>query len=138
MAQKKILKPSVLFFRFLAHLNVGDFPWHAALAGGLGVDDGALVAIAEGFTETVDLIDWGTLTSSDVIVEVAPASVFVDGFDERGSPSRSERSGHGVVGHEFLEVFSDLVDVGDGDGRESTVENELHFILKGLFISDQF
>jgi len=60
---------------------VGDFPWHTRFTGGFGVDDGALVSISQSFAESVDFVDWGTFTSSNVIIEVAPASVLVELVD---------------------------------------------------------
>jgi len=56
---------------------VGDFPWDARFTGGFGINDGALVSVSESFAESVDFIDWGTFTSANVVVEVAPASVLV-------------------------------------------------------------
>merc|ERR1712156_255445 len=60
---------------------VRNFPWDTRFAGGFGVNDGALVSISQSFTESIDFVDWGTFTSSNVIVEVAPASVLVEGVD---------------------------------------------------------
>merc|ERR1712190_686855 len=60
---------------------VRNFPWDTRFAGGFGVNDGALVSISQSFTESINFVDWGTFTSSNVIVEVAPASVFVEGVD---------------------------------------------------------
>jgi len=60
---------------------VGDFPWDTRFTGGFGVDDGALVSISQSFAESVDFVDWGTFTSSNVIIKVAPASVLVELVD---------------------------------------------------------
>jgi len=60
---------------------VGDFPWDTRFTGGFGVDDGALVSISQSFAESVDFVDWGTFTSSNVIIKVTPASVLVELVD---------------------------------------------------------
>jgi len=60
---------------------VGDFPWNTRFTGGFGVDDGALVSISQSFAESVDFVDWGTFTSSNVIIKVTPASVLVELVD---------------------------------------------------------
>ena len=56
---------------------VSNFPWDARFASGFRVQDGALVSISQSFAKSIDFVDWGTFTSSNVIVEVAPASVFI-------------------------------------------------------------
>lgn len=84
---------------------------------------------------SVNFVGGWTSAFSVVVLKVAPASVFVDGFDERGGPGGSERSGHGVVGHDFLKVLGDLSDISDSDSREGGVHNQLHDCY--LF-SDQF
>ena len=56
---------------------VDGFPWDARFTGGFGIDYGALVSVSESFAESIDFIDWGTFTSANVVVEVAPASVLV-------------------------------------------------------------
>ena len=61
--------------------SVDDFPWDARFTGGFGIDDGALISVPEGLTESVDFIDRGTFTSANVVVEVAPASVLVQRVD---------------------------------------------------------
>ena len=60
---------------------VSNFPWDARFAGGFRVQNGALVSVSQSFAESIDFVDWGTFTSSNVIVEVAPASVLVEGVD---------------------------------------------------------
>jgi len=60
---------------------VSNFPWDARFASGFRVQDGALVSVSQSFAKSIDFVDWGTFTSSNVIVEVAPASVLVEGVD---------------------------------------------------------
>jgi len=105
---------------------VSDFPWHTRFTGSFGVDDGALVSISEGFTESVDFVDWGTFTSSNVIVEVAPASVLVEGVD--GVSDVSGESSKGTVSDEGEDLSVDAVFVSGGQsdqGREGKLEH--HF-----------
>ena len=66
---------------------VGDFPWDARFTGGFGIDDGALVSVTKSLTESIDFIDRGTFTSANVVVEVTPASVFIETSNRGGDVS---------------------------------------------------
>ena len=71
---------------------VSYFPWDARFTGGFGIDDGALVSVGESFAESVEFINRGTFASANVIVEVTPASVFIEigygGGDVSGEGSK--------------------------------------------------
>jgi hypothetical protein len=75
---------------------------------------------------SINFIGGWTSAFSVIVLKVAPASVFIDSFNETAGPARSERSGLGVVCHQLLEVLGDLSDVGDGDCRESTRNDQFH------------
>jgi hypothetical protein len=95
--------------------SVVDFPWNARAALGLTIDDGALVSVGKSFAESIDLVDRGTFTSSNVVVEVAPASVLVQSFDSGLDVSRecSERAVLDLA-HKLL-VDAGFVGSDDGD-----------------------
>jgi len=109
---------------------VRNFPWDTRFAGGFGVNDGALVSISQSFTESIDFVDWGTFTSSNVIVEVAPASVLIESFDGVGDVSGESSEGGVLNLSHKLSVDGGLVGGGEGDERG---ESEFHiFCLCGF------
>ena len=57
--------------------GVGNFPRSAVETFVLGVTDGTFVALAEDFAHGIDLVNRVTFATSDVVVKVAPASVFI-------------------------------------------------------------
>jgi len=58
--------------------SIGDFPWDTRFTGGFGVDDSTLISVSKSLAESIDFIDRGTFSTSDVVIEVAPTSVFVE------------------------------------------------------------
>ena len=73
--------------------SVADFPWDARFAGSFGIDDSALVSVSQSFTESVNFVDWGTFTSSNVVIKVTPASVFVQRVDGVGNVTGKSSEG---------------------------------------------
>jgi hypothetical protein len=90
------LAGSVSFWALSGTWIVFNFPWNAGFPFVLAVDHGALVSVGQGFTETVDFVDRGTFTSSNVVVKVAPASVLVKSFN-RGLDVARESSERRVL-----------------------------------------
>jgi len=58
--------------------GVRNLPRSAVKALILRVADGTFVALAEDFAHGIDLVDRVTFAASDVVVKVAPASVFIE------------------------------------------------------------
>jgi len=60
--------------------EVLDFPWYARVVASevLKVQHAAVVAVGQLLAEVVNSIDWLSVTSSVVVLEVAPAAVLVD------------------------------------------------------------
>jgi len=69
--------------------------WYVTLL--FSIDQNALVTVVEFLAESVDFVGWETSTFSVVVLEVAPASVLIDGVHELGSPLRAEASGEGEL-----------------------------------------
>jgi len=105
---------------------VSNFPWDARFASGFRVQDGALVSVSQSFAKSIDFVDWGTFTSSNVIVEVAPASVLVEGVD--GVSDVSGESSEGTVSDKSKDLSVDAVFVSGGQSdQRGNSEFEHHF-----------
>jgi len=105
---------------------VRNFPWNARFTGGFGIDDSALVSISQSFAKSVDFVDWGTFTSSNVIIKVAPASVLVEGVD--GVSDVSGESSEGTVSDKSKDLSVDAVFVSGGQSdQRGNSEFEHHF-----------
>jgi len=107
---------------------VGNFPWNARFTGGFRVQNGALVSVSQSFAKSIDFIDWGTFTSSNVIIKVAPASVLVEGVD--GVSDVSGESSEGAVSDKSKDLSVDAVFVSGGQSdQRGKGEFEHHFFF---------
>jgi len=99
--------------------EVGNLPWGAIDAGIFGVDDSALVAFVQGLTESIDLVDWGSLTTSNVVVKVTPAAVFVQLTKRARCDSGGERPWQAGVLDQINNLALDSVKIGEDEAHET-------------------
>lgn len=100
--------------------KVLDFPWYARVVSGglLDVQHAAVVAIVQLLAKVIDTVDWLSVTSSVVVLKVAPAGVLVESVK--------------VVLAEDVTDGSWLRSVGLDEGSDVSVGEVIHLILHGL------